>query len=139
MTCFTATLRNKPSKEKVKTWWAEVEGPDACDNKFLVPEALQKCSPTSLLKEKFTEQRWKIKFDEHEDQDLFVQVLNRGVSFHGQRPRVTNWVFLYTLKELWEEVERLAGATNKIYHEGLGDGKSSSQNAKVVRIGGPTR
>ena len=82
-----ATLRNKQSEEKVKTWWAEVEGFDASANKFSVREALQKCSPTSFSKVKFTEETWKIKFQEHEDRDLFVQVLNRGVSFHGHRLR----------------------------------------------------
>ena len=50
-----ATLRNKQSEEKVKTWWAEVEGFDASANKFSVREALQKCSPTSFSKVKFTE------------------------------------------------------------------------------------
>ena len=70
-----ATLRNKQSEEKVKTWWAEVEGFDASANKFSVREALQKCSPTSFSKVKFTEETWKIKFHEHEDRDLFVQVL----------------------------------------------------------------
>ena len=43
-----ATLRNKQSEEKVKTWWAEVEGFDASANRFSVREALQKCSPTSF-------------------------------------------------------------------------------------------
>ena len=88
-----ATLRNRQSEEKVKTWWAEVEGFDASANKFTVREALQKCSPTSFSKVKFTEETWKIKFHEHEDRDLFVQVLNRGVSFHGHRLKAKNWVF----------------------------------------------
>ena len=63
---------------------------------------------------------WKIKFNEHEDRDLFVQVLNRGVSFHGHRLKAKNWVFSFTPKELWEEVERLADAANQNFHEGLG-------------------
>ena len=50
-----ATLRNKQSEERVKTWWAEVEGFDASANRFSVREALQKCSPTSFSKVKFTE------------------------------------------------------------------------------------
>ena len=87
-----ATLRNKQSEEKVKTWWAEVDGFDASANKFSVREALQKCSPTSFSKVKFTENMWKIKFHEHEDRDLFVHVLNRGVSFHGQRLKARNGV-----------------------------------------------
>ena len=95
-----ATLRNKQSEEKVKTWWAEVEGFDASANEFSVREALQKCSPTSFSKVKFTENTWKIKFHEQEDRDLFVQVLNRGVSFHGHRLKAKNWVFSYTPKEL---------------------------------------
>ena len=99
---IAATLRKKQSEEKVKTWWAEVEGFDASANKFSVREALQKCSPTSFSKVKFTEETWKIKFHEHEDRDLFVQVLNRGVSFHGHRLKAKNWVFSYTPKELWE-------------------------------------
>ena len=115
-----ATLRNKQSEEKVKTWWAEVDGFDASANKLSVREALQKCSPTSFSKLKFTENTWKIKFHEHEDPDLFVQVLNRGVSFRGHRLRVRKWVFSYTPKELWEEVERLADAANQNYHEGPG-------------------
>ena len=78
----------------------EVEGFDASANKFSVREALQKCSPTLFLKVKFTEDTWKIKFHEHEDPDLFVQVLNRGISFHGQRLMASAWVFSYTLKEL---------------------------------------
>ena len=85
-----ATLRNKKSEEKVKTWWAEMDGFDASANKFSVREALQKCSPTSLNKVKFTENTWKIKFHEHENRDLFVHFLNRGVSFHGQRLKVGN-------------------------------------------------
>ena len=125
-----ATLRNKQSEEKVKTWWAELDGFDASANKFSVREALQKCSPTSFPKVKFTENTWKITFHEHEDRDLFVQVLNRGVSFHGQRLRARNWVFLYTPKELWEEVERLADAANQNYHKGLGGGKNAQQNAQ---------
>ena len=125
-----ATLRNKQSEEKVKTWPAEVEGFDASANKFPVREALQKCSPTSFSKVKFTEETWKIKFHEHEDRDLFVQVLNRGVSFHGQRLRAKNWVFSYTPKELWEEVERLADAANQNFHEGLGGNKNTQQNTQ---------
>ena len=61
---------------------------------------------------------------------MFVQVLNRGVSFDGERLKARNWVFLYTPKELWEEVELLADAANKNYHEGLGGGKNSQQNAQ---------
>ena len=57
-----ATLRNKQSEEKVKTWWAEVEGFDASANKFSVREALQKCSPTSFSEVKFTEETWKSSF-----------------------------------------------------------------------------
>ena len=125
-----ATLRNKQSKEKVTTWWAELDGFDASANKFSVRKALQKCSPTSFSKVKFTENTWKIKFHEDEYLNLFVQVLNRGVSFHGQRLRGRNWVFLYTPKELWEEVERLADAANQNYHEGLGAGKNPQQNVQ---------
>ena len=125
-----ATLRNKQSEEKAKTWWAEVEGFDASANKFSVREALQKCSPTSFSKVKFTEETWKIKFHEHEDRDLFVQVLNRGVSLHGHRLRAKNWVFSYTPKELWEEVERLADAANQNFHEGLGGNKNTQQNTQ---------
>ena len=61
-----ATLRNRQSEEKVKTWWAEIDGFDASANRFTVREALQKCSPTSFTKVKFTENTWKIKFNEHE-------------------------------------------------------------------------
>ena len=50
-----AILRNKQSKEKVKTWWAEVEGFDACANKLSVRKTLRKCSTTSFLKVKVTE------------------------------------------------------------------------------------
>ena len=115
-----ATLRNKQSEEKVKTWWAEVDGSDASANKFSVREALQKCPPTTVSKVQFTENTWKIKFHEHEDRDLFVQVLKRGVSFHGQRLKARNW----------EEVERLADAANKNYHEGLGGGRISQPNTQ---------
>ena len=125
-----ATLRNKQSEEKVKTWWAEVEGFDASANRFSVREALQKCSPTSFSKVKFTEKTWKIKFNEHEDRDLFVQVLNKGVSFHGHRLKAKNWVFSFTPKELWEEVERLADAANQNFHEGLGGNKNTQQNTQ---------
>ena len=125
-----ATLRNKQSEEKVKTWWAEVDGFDATANKFTVREALQKCSPTSFSKVKFTENTWKIKFNEHEDRDLFVQVLNRGVSYHGHRLKAKNWVFSYHPKELWEEVERLADAANQNFHEGLGGNKNTQQNTQ---------
>ena len=125
-----ATLRNKQSEEKIKTWWAEVEGFDASANRFSVRESLQKCSPTSFSKVKFTENTWKIKFNEHEDRDLFVQVLNRGVSFHGHRLKAKNWVFSFTPQELWEEVERLADAANQNFHEGLGGNKNTQQNTQ---------
>ena len=125
-----ATLRNKQSEEKVKTWWAEVEGFDASANRFSVRESLQKCSPTSFTKVKFTENTWKIKFNEHEDRDLFVQVLNRGVSFHGHRLKARKWVFSFTPQELWEEVERLADAANQNFHEGLGGNKNTQQNTQ---------
>ena len=49
-----ATLRNKQSEEKVKTLWAEVKGFDASANEFPVRESLQRCSPTSFSKERFT-------------------------------------------------------------------------------------
>ena len=98
---------------------------------FSVREALQKCSPTLFSKVKFTENTWKINFHEHEDRDLFVQVLNRGVYFHAQLLKARNWLFSYTPKELWERVERLADAANQIYHEGLGSGKNS--RAKYAR------
>ena len=84
---------------------------------------------------KFTENTWKIKFNEHEDRDLFVQVLNRGVSFHGHRLKAKNWVFSFTLKELWEEVERLADAANQNVHEGLGGNKNTRKTPKM----GPKR
>ena len=93
-----ATLRNKQSEDGVKTWWAEVGGFDASANMLLVREALQKCSPTSVLKMKFTEDQWKIKFHEHEDRDVFVQFLNRGVSFHGQRLRARNYGVFRTFR-----------------------------------------
>ena len=86
--------------------------------------------PTSFSKVKVTEHTWKIKFHEHEDRDLFVGALNRGASFHGQRLRARSWVFLYTPKELWEEVERRADAFNQNYHEGLGGARNSQQNTQ---------
>ena len=110
------TLSNKQSEKKVKTWWAEVDGFDASANKIPVREALQKCSSMSFSKVKFIENTWKIKFHEHEDRDLFVQVLKPGVSFHEQRLKARNWVFPCTPKELWEGVERLADAANQNYH-----------------------
>ena len=79
---------------------------------------------------KFTENTWKIKFNEHEDRDLFVQVLNRGVSFHGNRLKARNWVFSFTPQELWEEVERLADAANQNFHEGLGGNRNTQQNTQ---------
>ena len=97
-------------------------------NTFSVRESLQRCFPTSFSKVKFTEETWKSHCHEHEDQDLFVQILNRGVSFHGLRLRTRNWVFLYTPKELWVGVERLTVAANQNYHEGLGGGKNTQQN-----------
>ena len=54
----------------------------------------------------------------------------RGESFHGQRLRARNWVFWYTPKEFWEEVERLADAANVNYHGGLGGGKNSQQKTQ---------
>ena len=55
--------------------------------KFAVREALQNCSPMSFRMVKFSD-------------NTFVQVLNRGFSFHGQLLRARNWVVSYTLKEL---------------------------------------
>ena len=107
-----------------------MNGFDASANKFSARQALQKCSPRSFLKVKFTEDTWRIQFLEHEDHDLFVEVLTRGVSFQGQCLRARNRVFLYTPKELWEEVERLADATNQNYHEGLGGGKNSQHSTQ---------
>ena len=107
-----------------------MDGFDASANKFSVREALQKCSPKSFSKVQFTENTRKIKFHEHEDWNLFVQVLNRGVSVHRQCRKARNWVFLSTPKELWEEVERLADAVNQNYHEGLGGGKNAQQHAQ---------
>ena len=129
-----ATLRNKQAKEKVKTWWAGVDGFDASANKFRVQKTLQKCSPTSFSKVKFTANTSKIRIHEHEDRDLFVQLLNRGVSFHGQRLRTRNWVFSYTPKELWEGVERLTDAANQNYHEGLGDRRIQRKMPKAAPI-----
>ena len=124
------TLRNKQSEEKVETSWAEMDGFDASAKKFSVREALQGSSPTSFSKVKFTENTWNLKFRKHENRDLFVQVLNRGVSLHGQHLKARNWLFSYTPKELWEEVERLADTANQNYHEGLGGGKNAQQNAQ---------
>ena len=133
ISCETAgNLQNKQSEKKVKTWWAEVEGFDASANEFSVREALQKWFPTSVWKLQFTENTRKIKFHEHEDRDLFVQVLNRVVSFHAQCLKARNWVFLYTRKELSEEVERLADAANQNYHEGLRGSKNSQPNTQDV-------
>ena len=109
-----------------------MDGLDASANKFSVPEALHKCSPTSFSKVKFTEDTWKIQFHEQEDRDVFFQVLNRAVSFHGDRLRVRNWVVSYTPKALWGEAERLADAANQNYDEGLGGSKCSQQNAEGV-------
>ena len=86
--------------------------------------------PRSFRKVKVTGDTWKIKFHEHEDRGLFVQVLNRGISFFGKRLRARNWVFSYNPQELWEEVERLADAANQNYHEGLGGGKNCKQNTQ---------
>ena len=76
-----------------------------------------------------------MEFHEHEDRDLFVQVLNRGVSFHGQRLRARNWVFSYSPKELWEEVERLADAANKITTRVWGVVRMPSKMPKAAPIG----
>ena len=45
-----------------------MEGFDASADKFSFRGALQKCSPTSFLKVKTTEDTWKIRFHLHEDQ-----------------------------------------------------------------------
>ena len=130
-----ATLRNKQSEEKVKTWWAEVEGFDASANRFTVREALQKCSPSSFSKVKFTEETWKIKFNEHEDRDLFVQVLNRGVSFHGHRLKAKNWVFSFPRRN---SGKRLSGSPTppiRISMRVLGETRIPSKTPKM----GPKR
>ena len=62
---------------------------------------------------------------QNKDRDLFAQVLNRGPSFHWRRLRAKNCDFSYTRKELWEEVEQMANAANRTYHQGLGSGKMS--------------
>ena len=98
-------------------------------------ECLQKRLPTSFSKVKFTEEAWNVKFYEHEDRDLFVQALNQEVTFHGCRLRAKNWVFLYTPKELWEEVEQLADAANENYHEGIGGGKNAQGTSQKCTNG----
>ena len=47
-----------------------------------------------------------------EDKDLFVQVLNRGVTFHWHRMRARHGVFSYALKEVWRDIERLGTFAN---------------------------
>ena len=69
-------------------------------------------------------------FHAHEDRDLFIQVLNRGVSFFWRRPRARSRVLSYTPKELWQGVERLDATATKNYPEGLGGGKNSQQNTQ---------
>ena len=107
-----------------------MEGFDSSVKKFSVPKSLQTCSAKSYTKVKFTDETWYVKFDEDEDRNLFIKVLNRGLSLHGRPLRARNWVFLYTPKELWEEVERLADAANQIYHEDLGGAGNSQQNTQ---------
>ena len=67
---------------------------------------------------------------------MFVQVLNRGVSLHGRRLTARNWVFSYTPEELCEEVEQLADAANKTYHEGFGGGKNAQDSSQNGANGG---
>ena len=62
--------------------------------------------------------------------DLFVQVLNRGVSFHGNRLKARNWVFSFTPQELWEEVERLADAANQNFMRVLGETEYPAKHPK---------
>ena len=71
---------------------------------------------------KFTENTGKIKFNEHEDRDLFVKVLNRGVSFHGHRLKAGTGCFRSPAGNVGR-VERLADAANQNFHEGLGGNK----------------
>ena len=82
-----ATLRIKQSEERVKACWMEIERFDACANKFSTRESLQKCSPSSFCKVKFTKEMWKVKMHKHGDKDLFVEVPEPGVSFHVCRPK----------------------------------------------------
>ena len=56
-----ATLRNKKSEEKLKTWWGGVDGFESSAKGFSVWAARHKCSPTLFTKVKFTEDTWKIK------------------------------------------------------------------------------
>ena len=89
-------------------------------NKFSVRESLQKCSRTSFSEGKFTKETWNIRLHEHEDRDIFVQVLNRGVGFHGRCLRARNWVFLYTRNKRREEVSGSVTPPIKITMRALG-------------------
>ena len=129
-----ATLRKKQSEIKVKTKWAEVEGFDASANTFSGQESLQRCSPTLFAKMKFSEETSKIKFHEHENPDLFVQVRNRGVSFHWRRLRARGWVFWYTPNELWEGFERSPMPPTKITLRALGVERILSKTPEVAPI-----
>ena len=95
-----AHLRSSQADEKSKNLWCGVEGFDPTANKFTVGESLQKCSPCGRSKLKKTGETWKIKFHETEDRDLFVRVLNKGVSFPGRRLQARNWLFSYSPEEL---------------------------------------
>ena len=106
---------------------------------FSLGKTLQKCSPRSLLKVTLDEEMWKRTFHEHEDSDLFVQVFNRGVRFHGQRLQARSWVFLYTPKGLWEEVERLADAATEITVRAFELVTIPSRTPKVAPIGATQR
>ena len=129
-----ASLKQEQSNEKVNSWWTEVTGfPKGASGCFQVRDTLKKCSPTNVSQCKEKDGAWGLKLAEKEDGDIFNDVVNRGVSFGGTRLLAKPWVFSFTPTELWEALEKLAGANRQQFHEGLSRNlPSKGGNAKNV-------
>ena len=128
-----ASLKQKQSNEKVKSWWTEVTGFPESTGRFQVRDAVKKYSPCNFSKCKETDGVWRLKFADKEDRDILNDVANRGVSFGGVWLVAKLWICSFTPTELWVELETFADANLQKSHKGLSrNPPSKGRNAKNV-------
>ena len=103
----------------MKPWWTKVTNFPASMGRFQVKDALKKWSRCNYSQYKEKNGVWRLKFMEKEDGDNFNEVVNRGVSFGGTRLVAKPWVFSFTPTELCDDLEKLADANHRQFHDRL--------------------
>ena len=99
-------IRDSQADKKVLSNCVQVRGLPETMTKMEVQDVLNSVSAVGMKDILLREGRWRVEFHDSEGSEFFTKMLESKVKFQGTLLKVLPWIFLYSVDQIWDQLEK---------------------------------